>query len=168
MKFGSTVLSKGKDYFYIMHLAYGPGREKERERLWNYAKQNKLIGLDLPRTVMKNWNEMSDSAKLSLRSERPIWGKQFDTFCNEMKMNDLVLVLNGWDSLLGSAEISEARHQYDKSLSEASHGPFFDHIRRVKWIRAWIMINALFYLNLLEDSTILCSKSKLTRNSAQP
>jgi hypothetical protein len=48
MKFGSIVLSRGKDYFYIMHLAYGLGREKERERLWNYAKQNKLIGLDLP------------------------------------------------------------------------------------------------------------------------
>jgi hypothetical protein len=137
MKFGSILLSKGKDYFYIMHLAYGAGREKERERLWNYAKQNELIGLDLTNDVRNDWNEVSDSVKRSLRSRRPVWVEQFDTFCNEMKIYDLVMILNGWDSLLGIAEISEPCHRYNRSLSEVSGGPFFDHVRRVKWTRAW-------------------------------
>lgn len=136
MKLGDILLSKGKDYFYIMHLAYGAGREKERERLWNYAKQNRIIGLDLVDFVRNDWNDVSDSVKQLLRSQRPIWFKQFDRFCNEMTVDDLVMVLNGWDSLLGVAEISEPRYRYVKSLSEASGGPFFDHVRSVKWRRA--------------------------------
>lgn len=125
---------EGRDYFYLMHLSYGTMREDDREEHWNYARENKLIGLDLPKEVPKNWNEMSDSAKQSLRLRRPIWFNQFETFCNKMKADDLVVVVNGWDSFLGIGRVSKPQHEYRKELSE--NLTFFDHVRGVKWDRA--------------------------------
>jgi hypothetical protein len=69
--------------------------------------------------------------------------------------------LNSWDSLLGTAEISEVRHQYDKSLSEVFQGLFFDHIRRVEWIRAWDYDKRLVLPELLRgfNNTLLKVKA---------
>ena len=125
---------EGRDYFYLMHLSYGTGTEEDRAKHWNYAKDEELIGLDLPEEVPKNWNEMSDSAKQSLRLRRPNWFKQFEVFCNEMKVDDLVVVVNGWDSFLGIGKISKPKHEYCKVLSE--NRTFFDHVRSVNWERA--------------------------------
>jgi len=58
-------------------------------------------------------------------------------FCNEMKKGDIVLILSGWDSLLGVAEIIESRYQYDRNLSERIVEPFFDHVRQVRWDRKY-------------------------------
>lgn len=52
MNFGDLLRSERKDYFYIMHLSYGTNKA-ERERLWNYAIDKKMIGLDLPDIVRK-------------------------------------------------------------------------------------------------------------------
>lgn len=123
-----------RHYFYLMHLSYGTGREDDREEHWNYARENNLIGLDLPDDVPKSWNEMPDSEKQSLRLRRPIWFKQFELFCNEMKVDDLVVVVNGWDSILGIGKVSQPQYNYRKELSETR--TFFDHVRKIKWERA--------------------------------
>lgn len=127
MGFKALLSEKGKDYFYIMHLSYN-GRE--RERLWNYARENNLIGLDVPSIVTDNWIKVRESAKKSLPN---IWVRQFDIFCNEMKVGDIVVTLNGWGSLLGVAKITESHHRYDKELSDKEI--FFDHVRQVQWIK---------------------------------
>jgi hypothetical protein len=44
MNFQDLLAGKRKDYFYIMHLSYNGDR---REKLWNYAKDRGLIGLDV-------------------------------------------------------------------------------------------------------------------------
>lgn len=44
-----NALLKGRDYFYIMHLNYANQGERTmeiRERLWNYARENEVIGLN--------------------------------------------------------------------------------------------------------------------------
>lgn len=125
---------KGKDYFYIMHLSY---EGRERERLWNYAERREIIGLEHG-DVNDDWNDVRESVEIS-----GIWRKQFEMFCNEMKVGDLVFVLNGWDSLLGIAEVIERRYQYDENLSSGSAERFFDHIRRVHWRRIYGYANRL-------------------------
>ncbi|MDH5482897.1 MAG: hypothetical protein OEY22_08470 [Candidatus Bathyarchaeota archaeon] len=126
MKLKEFLFKTSKDYFYIMHLSYN-GREKIR--LWNYAKENKQIGLDSPRIVTNSWNKIREYVKNRLSK---IWVRQFDLFCREMQIGDIVLVLDGWDSLLGIAEILNDNYQYKKELS-AEH-IFFDHVRDVDWI----------------------------------
>ena len=127
MKLEDLLSEKGLNYFYIMHLSYNGD---ERERLWNYAKENNCIGLDYPDVVIDDWNEIPEADKELLQLS-PIWVKQFDRFCNEMTVGDSVLVLSGWDSLLGIAEIKN-RYRYDKNLSRKRD--FFDHVRPVRWI----------------------------------
>jgi hypothetical protein len=124
MKVKDLLSEKGNDYFYIMHLSYN-GRE--RKRLWNYAERREIIGLD-HHDVNRDWNNVRESVEISR-----IWRKQFEMFCNEMKVGDLVLVLNGWNSLLGVAEVIEHRYQYDKNLSSGTVERFFDHFRKVRW-----------------------------------
>lgn len=120
-----------------MHLSY---EGRERERLWNYAQENNLIGLSHPRFVTEDWNKIGEDDKRSLS---PIWIKQFDMFCNEINIGDIVLVLSGWDSLLGIAEVTESCYHYDRTLSEDTPESFFDHIRRVQWHRTRTYTNRL-------------------------
>ena len=126
-KFGDFLTDKGLDYFYIMHLSYN-GNNKSN--LWNYAYENNLIGLDVPRMVKDNWLRARQTAKKALGKG---WTNQFDTFCNRMKKNDVVMIFNGMSSISGIAEIKKANHEYDRTLSQRE--VFFDHIRDVVWIR---------------------------------
>jgi hypothetical protein len=48
MNFGELLRSEKKNCFYLMHLSYG-GDKKDQQRLWNYALENNLIGLDSPK-----------------------------------------------------------------------------------------------------------------------
>ena len=129
MKFENLLSDRGKDYFYIMHLSYNGSKRRE---LWNYAKENNIIGLDASRIVRDDWTKVRHSAKRLLPD---IWVRQFDTFCSEMRRGDIVLALKGWDSLLGVAEITQRHHIYNRQLSATEK--FFDHIRQVKWIRKY-------------------------------
>lgn len=127
MRLDELISSKGKSYFYIMHLSYGAGTH--RERLWNYARNHNIIGLDYPRVVTDDWNRTPQEVRDLLP---PIWRKQFEIFCNEMIIGDIVVILEGWLSLLGVAEVLSG-YRYLRGLSE--NETFFDHVRDVKWLR---------------------------------
>jgi len=60
VKLDEFLFKTGKDYFYIMHLSYN-GHEKIR--LWNYAKEKKLIGLDVPGIVTNDWSKIHELAR---------------------------------------------------------------------------------------------------------
>lgn len=123
---------EGRNYFWLMHLSYNTRTEEDRREHWNYAsdRDHPLIGLDL-KEVPKDWNDMRDSEKEALRSQKPNWYDHFEWFCNEMKPNDLVIIANGWDSLLGIGRIkrSQPPYEYRREL----RGIFFDHVRKVIW-----------------------------------
>lgn len=115
MKVEDLLSEKDLNYFYIMHLSY---EGDKREELWNYARENKCIGLDYPSLVKDDWNKISNDKKeewLEDGSLSHTWRNQFDRFCNKMKKGDIVLVLSGCDSLLGIAEI-EDRYRYVENL----------------------------------------------------
>ena len=73
-----------------MHLSYGKDKT-QRKRLWEYAVFNNTIGLDLD-TVTRNWVTLSatERKKTSLN-----WIRQFNRFCEEMRVGDYVVILNG-------------------------------------------------------------------------
>lgn len=55
-----------------------------------------------------------------------------------MHGGDYVIILNGTYSILGIAKITEPRHQFDRNLSnENNPSRFFDHIRKVTWIKKY-------------------------------
>jgi hypothetical protein len=115
-----------KNHFYIMHLSY---TGKEKERLWNYARENSLIGLD-HNLVTDYWPKIRDRVRYQLD---PVWVNQFSLFCEDMQIGDIVLALDGCDRLLGIAKVQENVARYEKKLL----GVFFDHIRIVTWVLAY-------------------------------
>jgi hypothetical protein len=117
-----------KNRFYIMHLSY---EGCEQERFWSFSQKNSLIGLSHP-FVTEDWNANRDFNRKALSLT---WVKQFDMFYNEMTTGDIVLILRGDDSLLGVAEIAEPAHMFDTSLSGTECLPFFEHVRKVKWLK---------------------------------
>lgn len=94
MKVGQLLSDMGKEYFYIMHLSY---KGRERRRLWQYAQRDKVVGLS-HRAVNDNWVGVRELVKGSLV---PIWVRQFDMFCYEMRRVDIILILCGWIRFLG-------------------------------------------------------------------
>lgn len=122
MKLETLLSENKKDYFYIMHLSYNGRKKKE---LWNYAKEENLVGLDYPSVVKDDWNKNAVKYKGCLSN---IWVKQFSMFCEEMKKDDIVLVLDGWHFILGIAKVI-GDYEYRGEL----FGIFFDHIRPVQW-----------------------------------
>ena len=118
------LAAKGKEYFFIMHLSYNGSRRKV---LWDYAKKMNLIGLD-HREVEQDWRTVPSSLREKVGKK---WAGQFDMLCSEMIVGDIVLIIKGWDSLLGVAEVTKPKHQYRPELN----GIFFDHVRDIKWIR---------------------------------
>ena len=129
MKVGQLLSDTGEEYFYIMHLSY---EGRERRRLWQYAQRDRVIGLS-HHAVNGDWVEVRE---LVMGSLVPIWVRQFDMFCCEIGRDDIILILCGWDSLLGIAQTAETHHRYDEQLV-TGHDPFFDHVRRVCWIREY-------------------------------
>lgn len=127
-------LLNGKDYFYIMHLSHG--KNDRREYLWNYAKDNEIIGLDHS-YVTGNWKDNSVKNKAIAKGLSIIWQRQFDTFYNEMRPDDIVVILAGWTSILGVAKIPENNQAgFDKKFREKDE--FFEHFRRkVEWVRKY-------------------------------
>jgi len=121
VKFRSFVSNEGKDYFYIMHLSYDG---EERKRLWNYAKDNNIIGLS-HRNVSDGWTRVRKTARNLIGRG---WVRQFDTFCG-MQKGDVVMILNGQDSVLGVAIVTRSSYRYDEDLDDV----FFDHTRSVEW-----------------------------------
>jgi hypothetical protein len=131
---GDLLSSEHKDHFYIMHLSYGSDKN-ERERLWKYATDKNMIGLDLPDVVTKDWVTLSESERQATPRN---WIRQFDLFCREMHVGDYVVILNGIYSVLGIAKITEPRHRFDPTLSGKKNNGFFDHIReKVDWIKKY-------------------------------
>lgn len=130
MNFGELLKSKKKERFFLMHLSYGYNL-KERERLWNTAVRENLIGLDLPDKVKTDWNNLTETEK---KVAGRFWVRQFNLFCNEMAVGDYVVVVNGQLYLLGIATISERKYRFDRRLSGTEKNGFFDHIRKVNWI----------------------------------
>jgi len=126
MKLEEFLSKLNKDHFYIMHLSYAGA---EKERLWTYGKENELIGLD-HNLVKDYWPKIKDRVGNQLD---PVWVNQFNLFCEDMQIGDIVLVLDGCEYLLGIAEIRENVAKYKKNL----FGVFFDHVRLVDWILAY-------------------------------
>lgn len=147
MRLDALLSSKGLNYFYIMHLSYNGYR---REELWNFAVDKNIIGLD-HRYVKGNWTDVR--SKLMGKLTKP-WIRQFDILCHEMDERDIVLIINGWDSLLGVVEIVDSEHEYDPKLK----GVFFDHIRNVKWIMKYDYDSRKILPYLLEgfNNTLSC------------
>ncbi len=126
MKIETLLKQRHLHYFYIMHLSWDG---KQRRRLWNYAKQNKIIGLSHG-NVDVDWEKASSRIKNSVSN---IWKSQFDYFCS-MEKGEIVVVMNGFDSILGVAVINKNQHGFDTDLNDI----FFDHYREeVKWIREY-------------------------------
>lgn len=130
MNLKELLTSKKKERLYLMHLSYGYDL-KERERLWNYAVRENLIGLDLPDKVKTDWNNLTETEKKAVGR---FWVRQFNLFCNAMTAGDYVIVVNGHLYFLGIATVTEKKYYFDKSLTGTEETGFFDHIRKVKWI----------------------------------
>jgi hypothetical protein len=130
MKFKSLLDGEEKDYFCIMHLSYGINYK--RKILWDYAKENKVIGLDLPDVVNGNWNK--ETIKETARNEgiSPLWENQFDLFYS-MEKGDIVMILQGWKSVLGVGKVVGEPPEFSKSKK----GEFFEHTRKVDWIKTY-------------------------------
>jgi hypothetical protein len=162
--FGEILASEHKDHFYIMHLSYGSNKT-HRERLWNYAVSNNLIGLDWYEAT-RDWVTLTEAEQQSL--EHTGWILQFNLFCHDMQIGDYVVILNGTYSLLGVARVLE-RHRFDFNLSSNFGNPdrpnrFFDHIRRVKWIKTYQYDGCILSQRLTFSNTI----AKVTPQTRSP
>jgi len=133
VKFKSLLDEKGKDHFYIMHLTYG-GYCKEW--LWNYAKENNIIGMSHRDVFKYDWKKAPEPVKNCLSG---IWNKQLDTFCNEMEKDDIVVMLDGWSSILGIAEqLGKYEYKPEFARYDPYNGDFFCYTRRVlEWKKVY-------------------------------
>ena len=127
-------LLRGKDRFYIMHMSMGINNR--RESLWNYAKDKQIIGLDHS-FVRGNWKDNSFRNSAIDEGLSIIWQRQFDTFYDEMKPDDIVVILAGYSSILGVAKIPENNHvEFDEKYRE--NDEFFEHVRKkIEWVRKY-------------------------------
>lgn len=138
-----TLLSELKrSHFYIMHLSYDG---EEKERLWNYARKNSLIGLSNS-SVTSYWLNVEDRVRSRLD---PMWIYQFDLFCKDMELGDIVLVLDGCSRLLGVGQTRENDARYNSRFSK----DFFDHIRYVDWIVTYDFDKAVLLPHSLDRFT---------------
>jgi hypothetical protein len=112
-----------RSYFYIMHLSY---EGEEKERLWNYARKNSIVGLSNSH-VTGYWLDVENWARGRLDGT---WIHQFDLFCKDMELGDIIIVLDGCSHLLGVGQTKENDARYSKHFSKV----FFDHVRYVNWI----------------------------------
>ena len=123
---GSDLLKQeNKDYFYIMHMSW---EGRYREERWKYARKYNIIGLQHNK-IEKNWVIANSNIKKSISK---IWQRQFDYFCN-MKAGDIVVIMCGFFSILGVAQIGQKKVQYKRKLTPT----FFDHVREVEWVKKY-------------------------------
>lgn len=116
-----------------MHLSYGDEGKctiPYKEHLWNVARERKKIGLS-HYLVEGAWNDEGVEDSALAKGLVPIWRHQFDLFYNHMRKDDIVVILVGWDSILGVAEVTGEPEPYDKK----EEGKFFSHTRKVRWIK---------------------------------
>jgi len=143
MKVKDLLDDRNLEYFYIMHLSYNGYYRKE---MWDYANKFELIGLD-HKNVKGNWVDIPVHIKESVSS---LWFNQFELFCN-MNKGDIVLIFNGWDSLLGVGETTTHKHNFNIKLTDV----FFNHIRKINWIKKYeyakrkLLIQPITFLNTL-------------------
>lgn len=78
---------------------------------------------------MKAWDEESVRENAITEGLPAIWRNQFDLFYNRMRKHDTVIILVGWDSVLGIAKVMDEEPTYDDELEE----DFFPHTRNIKW-----------------------------------
>jgi len=128
MKLISLLNQKGKNHFYIMHLSYNGA---EREPLWKYAREHNIIGISHREVWEHDWIKASDSVK---NRTSKFWQNQLNIFSKEIENNDTVIIFNGWDSILGIAEII-GPYKYQKQLArfEPENGDFFCYTREIQW-----------------------------------
>jgi hypothetical protein len=130
MKLKDLLSKIGRDYFYLMHLAYD---SREREHLWEYALSKKLIGLDnYEPNINKRWSEVPERVKVKLSSGWNGWRRQFELFCEEMIVGDCVLVTEGETHLLGVGVV-DGPCSFKKELSDE----FFRHVCPVTWLQTY-------------------------------
>ena len=128
MKLISLLNQKGKNHFYIMHLSYDGA---EREPLWEYARENNIIGISHRKVWEHDWTTASELVKNRISK---IWQTQLNIFSKEIENNDTIIVLNGWDSILGIAEnIGPYKYQKELARFEPVYGDFFCYTREVQW-----------------------------------
>ncbi len=127
MTLGRLIGNLGKDHFYLMHLSYGYDDKTDRQPLWNFAKNHKLIGLS-KRGIDRPWPEISSHVRNSLTST---WQYHFRNF-SSMEPDDLVVIVDGITDLLGIARVN-GPYEYRSRLAN----DFFDHVRRVEWLLAY-------------------------------
>jgi len=130
-KLGERYLN-GQSHFYLMHLSY---EGEERERLWSYAitPSNEMIGLDLPNEVIMDWEDIPIIDKQRFHKRRPVWYNQFETFCKLMNDGDIVVIMSGWNPILGIGRIIVENQTRPYDYRKELIGIFFDHVRKVKW-----------------------------------
>lgn len=140
MKLQDLLSKQKKTRFYIMHLSYGQEEDGDKKKeLWGFSEKKRLIGLDLVDYVDGSWPIVKDSVIEALRRDfLYVWIWQFDTFCkgmspSSMDRGDIVLVLDGFSSILGIAQVT-SDHDYRPALASKRGGNFFDHVRQVKWM----------------------------------
>ena len=128
MKLISLLNQKGKNYFYIMHLSYDGA---EKEPLWKYAREHNIIGISHREVWEYDWIKAPESVKNRISE---LWQNQLNIFSKRIEKNDTVIVLNGWDSILGITE-NIGPYKYKKELSHFKpvNGDFFCYIREVQW-----------------------------------
>lgn len=112
-----------RSHFYIMHLSY---EGEDKERLWNYARKNSIVGLSNSH-VTGYWLDVENWARDRLDGT---WIYQFDVFCKDMELGDIILVLDGCSRLLGVGQVKENDARFSKRFSKV----FFDHVRYVNWL----------------------------------
>jgi len=121
---------EGLPYCYLMHLNYGTGTDEDRQTIWEFGKNNKIIGLDVL-DVNQDWNTKTKKEKEDFRLEAPNWFDHFEKFCNNMTKNDTVIIMAGHNFFLGLGRITKKDYNYNPSLK--NDRKFFDHTRKVEW-----------------------------------
>ncbi len=118
-----------------MHLSYGD--KSSRRKCWDFACKHNLVGLADPEDrVNEDWFEFKrkhgeDENKKLIGDAR---FQQLKLFCEDMKVEDIVVIMAGEDRLLGIGLVGD--YWYEPRYHSKRGGEFFSHVREVKcWIR---------------------------------
>lgn len=132
MKLKSLLDKKRKNHFYIMHLSYNGA---QRERLWNYSKAHNIIGISHRKIFKYDWVKAPKARNFI----SGLWAKQLDTFCFEIENDDIVVIMDGWNSVLGIAEdLGDYKYRPELARFHPYNGDFFCYTRQVgNWVKRY-------------------------------